>query len=204
MIYCTIETKDIKGVLSMKRFFSVFFIVLSLLVISIPALAVDKADEAFESELEKLKEIGTVTYEDDEITVWDLGNDKEISDFILNHPDSIVSNTEPRITPFSSATGPGGYSSIYAGDSGRIVYWSVRPATAWPYNFEGLVKLRYYSGFSRDAVIGGLGALGSTVSGAVTMNKNNGGVAYLSGSAYSLDFKKYKVIPGVQTTFRAN
>ncbi|WJQ05503.1 hypothetical protein QT236_17945 (plasmid) [Geobacillus stearothermophilus] len=108
------------------------------------------------------------------------------------------------IIPFSSVTGPGGRASIVAGDSGRIVYWSVKPATAWPYNFVGLVKLRYYSGFKRDVPVGGMGALGSTVSGAVTMNKNNGGVAYLSGTAYALTGDRYRVLPGVSTTFRPN
>ncbi|MGO1470904.1 MAG: hypothetical protein ACTHW2_12855 [Tissierella sp.] len=188
----------------MKRLLSVISVALVLLVMTVPVSAVDGESKTFEDELKQLEQIGTIKYEDDEITVWDLGNDEEISDSILNHPDSVVSNVDSEITPFSSATGPGGYASIYAGDSGRIVYWTVRPATAWPYHFEGLVKLRYHSGFRRDAVIGGMGALGSTLNGAVTMNKNNGGVAYLTGTAYSLNFKKYRVLPGVQTSFRAN
>lgn len=103
--------------------------------------------------------------------------------------------------PFASINGPGGRSSIVAGNTGRIVYWSVKPATLWPYSFTGLVKLRYHSGFKRDAPIGGLGAIGSTVSGEVTMNKNNGGVAYLSGTAYSVTGSKYTVLTGVHESF---
>jgi hypothetical protein len=66
------------------------------------------------------------------------------------------------------------------------------------------VKLRYHSVFKRDAPIGGMGALGSTVSGAVSMNKNNGGVAYLTGTAYALNNTYYKVLPGVSTSYRPN
>ncbi|WKB36750.1 hypothetical protein QS257_07265 [Terrilactibacillus sp. S3-3] len=106
--------------------------------------------------------------------------------------------------PLSSITGSGGRASIVAGNSGRIVYWSVKPATLWPYSFSGVVKLRYYSGFKRDAPIGGMGALGSSLSGSVTMHKNNGGVAYLSGTAYAISGHAYVVLPGVHTTFRPN
>lgn len=42
---------------------------------------------------------------------------------------------------------------------------------------------------------------GSTVSGIVEMNKNNGGVAYLTGAAYSARGDRYKVLPGVHTSF---
>ncbi|MDA1771364.1 hypothetical protein PDJ95_08155 [Bacillus cereus] len=49
-----------------------------------------------------------------------------------------------------------------------------------------------------------MGALGSTLSGSVSMNKNNGGYATLTGTAYSTDWKYYKVIPGVDTSFRPN
>lgn len=175
------------------------------LVLVTPAFA----NEQDNQELERLSQTGKVIYKDDEITVISFGNDSEISNAIFNHPNSVVnengiSSSDNIIMPFSSVTGPGGRASIVAGDSGRIVYWSVKPATAWPYHFSGLVKLRYYSGFKRDVVVGGMGALGSTVSGAVSMNKNNGGVAYLSGTAYALSGSRYRVLPGVSTTFRPN
>lgn len=190
----------------MRKFiFSAVMIFFSLVLVT-PAFANEKDDQ----ELEKLSQTGEIIYEDDEITVISFGDDPEISDAIFNHPNSVVVNESEIssenniIMPFSSVTGPGGRASIVAGDSGRIVYWSVKPATAWPYNFVGLVKLRYYSGFKRDVPVGGMGALGSTVSGAVTMNKNNGGVAYLSGTAYALTGDRYRVLPGVSTTFRPN
>lgn len=176
---------------------STLFTLFSLILVT-PTFASEKDDQ----ELEELSQMGEIIYMDDEITVRSFGNDTEISDAIFNHPNSVVVNeNENTIMPFSSVTGPGGRASIVAGNSGRIVYWSVKPATAWPYNFTGFVKLRYHSGFKRDAPIGGMGALGSTVSGSVTMNENNGGVAYLSGTAYALDRSKYQVLPGVSTSF---
>lgn len=165
-----------------------------------------KANEK-DQELETLSENkGEIIYQDDEITVRSFGNNPEIADAIFNNPDSVVGDNsvevnEKSIMPFASINGPGGRSSIVAGNTGRIVYWSVKPATLWPYSFTGLVKLRYHSGFKRDAPIGGLGAIGSTVSGEVTMNKNNGGVAYLSGTAYSVTGSKYTVLTGVHESF---
>lgn len=175
------------------------------LVLSAPAFASEKTDE----DLEKLTEDkGVIIYMDDEITVRSFGNDTEIAEAISEHPNSVRSyesnaNNENTITPFG-AVGSGGWADITAGNSGRIVYWSVKPATLWPYHFEGYVKLRYHSGVKRDAPIGGFGAIGSTLSGSVTMNKNNGGVAYLTGKAYSVTFDEYKVLPGVNVSFRAN
>ncbi|WP_110114967.1 hypothetical protein [Bacillus sp. CGMCC 1.16541] len=158
--------------------------------------------------LEDLTQEGEIIYQDEEITVTSFGNDPEIAEAISNHPNSVRSfepnlNNKDVIMPMG-AIGSGGWSDITAGDSGRVVYWSVKPTTLWPYHFEGYVKLRYHSGFKRDAPISGMGALGSTLSGTVTMNKNNGGVAYLSGTAYSLTFDKYKVLPGVHVSFRPN
>lgn len=40
-----------------------------------------------------------------------------------------------------------------------------------------------------------MGGLGLSVRGAVHMKKNKGGYACLSGTAYSLDFSKYTVLP---------
>ncbi|MED2976138.1 hypothetical protein P4284_05300 [Bacillus swezeyi] len=168
------------------------------------------ANEIDDQKLDEISQKGEIVYMDDEITVRSYGNDKEISDIIFNHPNSVVATddeeetSENTIKPMASAVGPGGRSSIVAGSSGRIVYWSVKPNTAWPYSFSGLVKLRYHSGFKRNQPVGGIGAFGSTVSGNVTMNKNNGGVAYLSGTAYALNGSKFKVLPGVHESFRAN
>lgn len=185
-----------------KLFLSSLFMLFSLILVT-PAFA---SDETADQKLEELSQTGEIIYEDDEITITSFGNDPEISEAIFNHPNSVTSAVENEInsiTPYG-VTGPGGWSSITASDSGRSVYWSVKPATLWPFHFEGTVKLRYHSGFKRDAPIGSMGALGQTVSGAVTMNKNNGGVAYLTGTAYALSRDKYKVLPGVHTSFRPN
>ncbi|MEB2301403.1 hypothetical protein LAV72_17430 [Lysinibacillus xylanilyticus] len=163
-----------------KCFLSTVFILFSLVLVS-SAFASETDTPALEDFFEK----GEIIYMDDEITVRSFGNDQEVSDAIFNHPDSVTATNE---NPFlrSSVTGPGGRASIVDADSGRAVFWSVKPATAWPYNFSGTVQLRYHSGFARDASVGGMGALGSTVSGMVTMNKNNGGTAYLVGTAYAI------------------
>ncbi|MBM7646799.1 hypothetical protein JOD45_003033 [Scopulibacillus daqui] len=111
-----------------------------------------------------------IVYKDDDITVRSFGDDPEVSDIIFNNPNSVAAY-ENKIMPRSSVIGNGGRASIVAGNSGRIVYWSVKPATAWPYKFIGTVKLRYHSGFKRDVPLGRLGALHSTASGSVKMKK---------------------------------
>src|SRR5699024_1126997 len=136
-----------------------------------------------------------------------FGNDTESSYAIFNYPDSVGEDdsfevNEKEIMLLSSMNGHGGRASIVAENSGRVVYWSVKHKTSWPYSFLGIVKLRYHSGFKRDAAVGCSGVAGSTSSGKVTMNKNNGGVAYLSGSAYSLNGNLFKVLPGVHVSFR--
>ncbi|PED41976.1 hypothetical protein [Bacillus cereus] len=183
----------------MKRFIlSTFFAVFSLFVVT-PAFA----SELDDLKLEELNNTGEIIYQDDEITVTSFGDSEKTAEAILNHPASVSMYENNPIT-YASVNGPGGRSSIIASNSGRSVYWSVKPATKWPYQFNGVVKLRYHSGFKRDVVVGGMGALGSTLSGMVTMNKNNGGYATLTGTAYSLDGKYYKVMPGVTDSFRPN
>lgn len=174
----------------MKKVFSIVLIMFFGLLIADPTAASASED------LSDLNEVGEIIYQDEEITVRELGNDPEIAERIENHADA---EEEILVSPF--ATGPGGKAVISAGDSGRIIYWTIRPNTAWPYNFTGKVALRYHSGFKRDAPIGGMGMLGSSVSGSVSMNKNNGGYATLSGTAFSLDGKKRSVLPGVGTSF---
>ncbi|MFS0878978.1 hypothetical protein [Metabacillus niabensis] len=154
----------------------------------------------------------TITYEDYEIIVGSFGNDPEIAKQIEESLTSVTSEEQSLvtpvdqslITPFKTVTGAGGKVTIDAGTSGRIIYWSVTPATSWPWIFTGDIQLRYYSGYKRDAAIVGAGGLGSSASGYVTMKKNNGGIATLVGTAYSTDNKNYKVMPGASVPFRAN
>lgn len=185
----------------MRKIIMLTLVMLFSLVLVTPAFA---SDETADQKLEELSQTGEIIYEDDEIIVTSFGNDSEISEAILHHPNSVTSVLEnDNITPYG-VTGPGGWSSITASDTGRSIYWSVKPATLWPFNFKGYVKLRYYSGFKRDATIGSMGLLGQTVSGGVTMKKNNGGIAYLSGTAYALNRDTFSVLPGVHTSFRPN
>lgn len=189
----------------MKKIAILIFLMLLSLFLATPTFASQDIEET----LDELNLTGEIIYQDDEITVRSFGDNPEIAEAIFNHPDSVVADNslienKNDFTPFSSVTGPGGRSSIVASDTGRSVYWSVKPATSWPYSFSGLVKLRYYSGFSRDVPVGGISALGKTLSGTVTMNKNNGGVTSLSGTAVAINGSAYTVLPGVSTTFRAN
>lgn len=117
-----------------------------------------------------------ITYQDDEITVISFGNDPEIAKQIQEY--SGADNSQ-LIQPLVSQSGPGGFAKIEAYDTGRAIFWTVKPATAWPWIFNGKIELRYHSGFKRDAWITGSGPLGLSTSGMVTMNKNNGGYATL-------------------------
>lgn len=174
-----------------KSFISLVFIVLLSLFLTSPAFANGKNDK-----LEELAEQGEITYQDDDITVRYLGDDQDISDIIINDSNSVIADDVNL-----RAVGPGGKAVITAGSTGRILYWTVRPSTYFPYHFQGNVHLGYYSGFQRNAPISGMGALGKSVSGTITMNKNNGGYATLTGSAYSMDFIKRVVLPGVGVSF---
>ncbi|MEK4671549.1 hypothetical protein [Niallia sp. FSL R7-0271] len=179
----------------MRKFFVGVFVLLVSFII---------ADRTFASEndiqLEDLTTQGEIIYQDEEITVRDFGNDPDIANLIKEEPNSVTANTNNTGIGIQ-AVGPGGSANVTAATNGRTIYYTVRPATLWPYHFSGVIKLRYYSGFKRDATIGGMGAAGSSVSGAVSMNKNNGGYATLSGKAYSLDGDEYKVLPGVGVAY---
>lgn len=183
-----------EGLKNMKKLFLMSFTVFLSLFLAVPTFASEKPQN-----LEDLSNLGEIVYQDDEITVRNLGNDPVISNIITEDPNSVIAEENAGIKP--QVVGPGGKAVVTAGDRGRTIYWTVRPNTYWPYHFEGKVKLRYHSGFKRDAIVGGMNGIGLSVSGAVHMNKNNGGYASLSGTAYSLDFSKYRVLPGAGTSF---
>lgn len=151
-----------------------------------------------------------IIYEDDEIKVGSFGNDPEIAKKIEESPtsvtveESVCSGGQGQITPFKTVIGPGGKVTIDAGTSGRIIYWSVKPSTKWPWVFDGNIHLRYYSGFKRNAPLSGFGGLGSTYSSYVEMKRNKGGEATLTGTVYSTNNKYYKVMPGASVHFRYN
>lgn len=151
----------------------------------------------------------TIIYQDDEITVKSLG--KGLSEGTLIDPEIIYEDDEivvstsenfiPAISLFSTATGPGGTAKLDASSDRRNIYWSVKPKTIAPWFFRGTLKLRYYSGFSRDVDLTGYGAVGSTWSGIVSLNANNGGVVYLSGSAYAANGSLFNVLPEFNIAF---
>ncbi|MCT4396798.1 hypothetical protein [Periweissella beninensis] len=156
---------------------------------------------------------GDIVYQDDDITVRSFGDNQDVATAIANANNTVSAgttttnsaNTSSKFSPYASikttTTGNGGVARLNAGDSGRVLYWSVKPATEWPYEFNGSVKIKYYSGASRTVLVGGVGALHSTLSGSVTMNKNHGGHASFTGSAVSLNGNTYHVLPSVGTSF---
>ncbi|MDJ1110590.1 hypothetical protein QNJ28_11075 [Macrococcus caseolyticus] len=184
----------------MKKLFVILILITGFALNSLPVQA---------NEIDELtKGKGFIIYQDSEITVKSFGSDEAIAQAIAKDENTVenvfgssMQTDQNSFISYSSVSGPGGVSRINPCDSRRCVYWSVKPATLWPYNFYGTVKLRYHSGFKRDAPLFNMGLLGSTVSGIVEMNKNNGGVAYLTGAAYSARGDRYKVLPGVHTSF---
>jgi hypothetical protein len=153
--------------------------------------------------LQSYENKGIVVYQDDDITVRSFGTDPVIASAIEHASKTVhVGVYDPNVgRERTTATGHGGIARLNASDSGRAVYWQVKPSTAWPFEFTGSVKLAYHSGFKRTANVFGVGAFGSTVSGEVTMHKNRGDYAKLTGKAYSLNGVKYTVLPGVGTSF---
>ncbi|MGO1454558.1 MAG: hypothetical protein ACTHVM_07585 [Alkalibacterium gilvum] len=151
-----------------------------------------------------------ITYQDDEITVGTFGNNEEIAELLENSPTAVASysplNTDPfAITPFATGYGPGGVSRIdVASSDNRTIFWAVTPSTKWPYYFEGRIQLRYYSGFSRDALVTGIGAIGTSSTGYIRLNAHKGGKATLVGNAYDATFKRYAVVPNVSSAFGAS
>lgn len=192
-----------------KHFFTIFLLVFTLILIT-PSLTF--ANQKYDQKLENLSNKGTIEYQDTEITVRSFDNNEEISNLIFNDPDSVVSTANENtlsnslssnaITPLSSVIGPNGRSSIVASDSGREIFWSVKPYTEWPYHFQGLIKLEFHSGYRTNRGVAGFGELGTTVSGEIVINKSKGGIAYLTGNAHALNGVRYTVLPGVHTSFR--
>lgn len=143
---------------------------------------------------------GKIIYEDDEVKVVSFENNQTAANTI-NIASNTVSAQEANNNPRTTANGSGGIAKLNAGDNGRTLYWSVKPDTIWPYNFNGNIKVNYYSGKVRNQAIGGFGALHQTLSGYMTMKKNKGGSAKLTGTAVNTNGVSYRVLPSVQVAF---
>ncbi|MDA2113616.1 hypothetical protein PDN13_31935 [Bacillus cereus] len=178
----------------MKKLFTFVFVALFSLTLADFTYASENTSNDLNLDLSNSK----IIYQDEEITVGSFGNDPDIAKKIEESPTSV---TNFEAVPYLTATGPGGKATLDAGANGRTIYWSVKPATSWPWTFKGNIGLRYYSGFKRDVTILGAGALGSSDSGYVYMNPNNGGRASLTGTAYAVNNSYYKVMPGVSVGF---
>lgn len=105
------------------------------------------------------------------------------------------------ITPFKTVTGPGGVVTLDMSVNNRTIYWSVKPATNWPWIFAGNLNLHYFSGFKRTVMISGSGAMGSRTSGYITLNAHNGGTVRMTGTATSLNGSNYQVMPNASMPF---
>ncbi|WP_407888861.1 hypothetical protein [Levilactobacillus sp. N40-8-2] len=100
-----------------------------------------------------------------------------------------------------SVTGTGGTARLNVSANRRNIYWSVKPKTTGPWLFGGTLKLRYYSGYSRNITLHGWGALGGSYSENIGINKNNGGKVYLSGTARDYSGHPYSVLPNFHVAF---
>lgn len=183
-----------------KRIVYIISIFSVILIFSVGFLKISKVEASVDTMSQNIvdsyQDKGVVTYKDSEITVRSFGNDERIANAIED-----VSNTNYGINPLTTVTGPGGVAKLNAGSNGRSLYWMVKPKSPWPWYFGGNVVINYYSGKHRTQAVSGAGAIGSSCSGVVTMNKNKGGYAKLNGQATSINSAYFKVMPGVGTSF---
>ncbi|WP_199427140.1 hypothetical protein [Thermaerobacillus caldiproteolyticus] len=100
-------------------------------------------------------------------------------------------------TEAASAIGPGGTSTIdYLSGSDKI-YWSVKPNTSWPYQFQGYVTFGYGASGSVPVASLGVGLRG----GLVDARGSGFCSATLNGTAYALDGSTFTVLPRVTTYY---
>ena len=154
--------------------------------------------------VEEAKQIGTVKYSDEDITVISFGNNKEIAEAINRSSSKGESNLIQQsdgFTPFTTVYGNCGYARLDVGDFSkrRALYWTIK--TNFPYySFGGTIKLRYYSGYSKNVPVEGYSGPGTYTSGYIYINRGNGGKATLVGKAYG-SFKVASVLPGCSVGF---
>lgn len=108
-------------------------------------------------------------------------------------------NEIPNILERTTVTGGGGSATV--DPYSNSVYWKVKPATKWPYEFKGTLEIAYYNGKSQYFNLSGFGALGTSVSDTVELSGSGGYYVYLNGAAYSLDGNKYTVLPGCEAGY---
>jgi len=103
---------------------------------------------------------------------------------------------QPQVTKIGaggSSTLDGQYSNIY---------WKVKPATNWPYIFNGTLEVAYNSGEVDYYTLSGYpGAFGSSVGDYVGVLHRGGYNALLVGEATDLQGISYVVLPDCRTSF---
>jgi len=93
--------------------------------------------------------------------------------------------------------GSGGRSTIDYMSSAKLITWSVRPDTNWPYEFFGSIIFGGNASGSVSLWEQGFGYEGGEVSA-----KGKGYcTATLTGTAYALNGNAYVVMPGVSTAY---
>lgn len=124
----------------------------------------------------------------------DLKNHAEGS-FIINSN----AQTDSLIEIKTTKTGEGGSATIDTYE--KSVWWKVRPATNWPYEFTGYIEVEYYNGQYESFDVSGVGALGSTCSGAVPLSYSGGYKVTFGGKAIALNGTSYATLPGLEAGF---
>lgn len=90
----------------------------------------------------------------------------------------------------TTVSGPGGFARL--DKTGGEIRWEVGPASKWPYSFSG--DLDYSDGHIFPA--SGAGLLGTTTSGRAPAFGSGSMTVTLTGTAESLDFTNFVVLPG--------
>ena len=110
-----------------------------------------------------------------------------------------VVSLAPSQADATTVTGPGGTSRLNYLSSAKLLDWSVKPATSWPYRFSGGITFSgSISGYT--AVSGtGFGTEGDTVN--ARGSKGQYVYASLTGTATDLDGGRFVTMPGVGTSY---
>jgi hypothetical protein len=107
--------------------------------------------------------------------------------------------TDPLAAMKTTKTGAGGSATIDTYE--KSVWWKVRPATSWPYEFAGVIQVEYYDGNYEDFEVNGSGLLGTSCSGAVPLSYSGGYKVTFSGVATALNGTAYVTVPGLDAGF---
>lgn len=107
----------------------------------------------------------------------------------------LIGSFSSSIANAGTVTGNGGTAYIEYMSSSRTLTWGVKPATAWPYRFSGVVSYSY--GYNGKTPISGTGFGWEGDEIAAPGPYGTYIWAELGGTAFALDGDAFVVLPGV-------